>query len=120
MVGLPDLILESYRRYKERQEVVVNWMVDEAGDFETDHQLPLVRLGPLAQLFVAQRSPPSKVPAPIIRSLHQTILLRKRCASWYLAQASVDPFLHQSNQTHQYPIRVLGDGELFSFARRSL
>lgn len=109
MPRVPDFIFDLWQCYKEENNAVIDFMINEAGNYVTSRDVPLSQLVPVARHLVMGRKQPVEVPASIVRSLKRTIELRKRCGYWYQTQYAMapSPALLLANQQHQYPIEIL-------------
>ncbi len=105
---LPDYIHDTNQRYKQRNGIVIDWMLENAGPDEPDPMI-VSRLIPLAQQLVTRTGSPLKVPTKIMDALRKTILLRQSCTAWYKQQTVVHPSLHASNLSHEHFTSVLED-----------
>ncbi|CAF9939483.1 MAG: hypothetical protein ALECFALPRED_008148 [Alectoria fallacina] len=102
---LPDLVIDSLRRYTAGKAALLSWFTTTA---ETHEALSITskpsveELVTLARRIVQATNPSIRVPDPILRCLTETIDLRKRCNAWYEEQGITDPALRESNRTHRH------------------
>ena len=109
---LPDLVVDSLRRYTSRKAALLQWFTTIANgrkDLSIPSKPSVEELVTLARRVVQATNPSIPVPASILKSLSETIDLRKRCNAWYEEQGMTDLALRESNRTHRHFLTKLED-----------
>lgn len=102
---LPDLVIDSLRRYTAGKAALLSWFTTTAENHEAlsiTSKPSVEELVTLARRIVQATNPPIRVPDPILGCLTETIDLRKQCNAWYEEQGITDPVLRESNRTHRH------------------
>lgn len=117
---IPDILIDSLQRYKERTTLVIDWMLGKARPrLEPASKIRVAQLVPLAQQLAARPGPPLEVPSNILNALQKTIALRERCTTWYKSKTTTDTALRESNERHEYFTNVLKDVRTILEAHRA-